>query len=162
MEVMPRFEVKEVGQCKVGELVRYGTDNVGRLGVVARGGENMLVFLLDADEKELRFCTVPVADHGRCVSYGVGWVVELLEGMESWPGNPIHADTLGVVRHLPGSTSIVGREGKEGLWLFDLEKFKPSTRQRYEGAPILNWRIWHSVDESNRPEGRPVYEYQAK
>lgn len=169
MKVLKNFEVKEQNDCVAGELVRFGYDSNSYLGVIVHVSKDDVFSALVLDSTDPKFPLVTMNRfnvEGRCVSYGSDWLLEPLDGEETWPGNAAEMDEPGTLRCFPGSTGIVSRGVDDRLvhlnGLIEIEKLRRIQRERYEGALVTRWQIWANEEHRDRVGATPVFEFPAK
>jgi hypothetical protein len=169
MEYRQRFQVKRLQECVDGELIRYGSNDIGRLGIVVQKDERQdYLTLAVLDSQDPNFAG-PEMDgfnaQGRCISYGADWVLEFVDGTETWPSNSAQIDQRGTIRVFEESTGlVVGRIDRNlpRAGLIDLKNLRVIRRERYEGALITRWRIWLNEEERGRVGAMPILDFGAK
>ncbi|AZO38651.1 MAG: hypothetical protein EOS81_10550 [Mesorhizobium sp.] len=163
MKIVTRVEEKILASCEPGELVRFGVGGQSRLAIVLTTvdfGER-LILLLKAEDPEMDFHLWQTDPHFKCVSYGLTWVVELIDDENSWPGNDLDEDKLGTIHQISNDSAAITIKGIKPpvLLALDLQKIAAANGQRRDGILFRKWRIWKTAEDASKPKARPIFSY---
>ena len=101
--------------------------------------------------------------NGPFTSLGTNWVLEIVDGPETWVGNQQVGNVLGAIysttsgRFVSVEVPIV----HIGLRNVNLESFQFEEDALPANAPSLHWRLWHSAEEMQTPAAKPLFDFVA-
>jgi hypothetical protein len=166
MQLIQPFSTKTLGQTTAGELVKLRTP-----------AGNPFAIILDKDSKAATIGFLeptggnqyPVfrrlGSDFQCLSYGSDWLIDLVSGDESWPGNRSYLTATGAIlvdaqtawRSLqPASDDHTSEES-----YFDLGANKFTRKHPENFTPFMNWRIWQSKEDYLRIGAKPLIDVRA-
>ncbi|MFC3323340.1 hypothetical protein [Mesorhizobium cantuariense] len=163
MEVFSRAQYKRLEEANPGELVRFAEGEGSTLAIVTSKSQNetfgYLLLSSTADNFEGPEFTL-FEPNDPCLSYGLNWIIELVEDERSVPRSRAGVDQLGVIRLLAEGPAMIVRgaqpNDRKRLGLFNLQTGKFVGRERHEGAPCFAWTIWADATDMHRPGARPI------
>ena len=163
MIVDAKFSVKDKASFVPGELLRFHAAGRTRLGVVREIPQNGDVAILLFDGPDGHPITTSLHINGPFTSLGTNWVLEIVDGPETWVGNHQVGNVLGAIysttsgRFVSVEVPIV----HIGLRNVNLESFQFEEEALPANAPSLHWRLWHSAEEMKTPGAKPLFDFVA-
>jgi len=163
MPIETDFTVKNILDCEPREFIQFGNGSYAITGLIVEIDtykQAGIIVLRESKPTQLFALVRLDANQMSCISYGIGWILELVPDSQTWPGNVIDADEKGTVRVTPTSTNLVVGEGSKGtnLQLYNLETMKIDVGTRTAGALVQNWRIWANAASRSRLGSEPIFE----
>jgi hypothetical protein len=167
MQILGSRTYKKVGDVLPGELISCDIGGSPSLGIVLASpdGEPLVAALSDPHEGHPRIIRLSKDD--ACVSHGSDWLIEPIEGKESFPWlHEVNRRSGLLALNASGwmmsvATSGVDHIGRVSLSWFTLEPptliaEKPNRSSFYD-----HWRLWPSEAERASGKSEPLFEFHA-
>jgi hypothetical protein len=162
--LLTHLEQKPIGETRPGELFRarvrgalavcltVGTEQQDSIGIALLRGPNITY------PSYTRWARL--ADP--CLSYGTEWQIEPIPGDETFPTSPQLDEQIGVI-FLDGTSVLlrvdpVSETAQYGMFFVDLLKGE-ACQLPQNASPFKRWRIWHTPQERDRPNGAPIVSF---
>lgn len=148
-----------------GGLVRFNFQNAAALAIVMRQIENGTVcaFLETSDEARPPFFMAMTIEGLVCMSYGSGWLLDLVFDANTFPGNDQYSDRHGVI-HIGGNTVAINLNRppdniRISAGSFDLKTFKTADVRHRSFAPVTSWKIWATAAVKDAANAKPLFAF---
>lgn len=168
MIIDPNLNVTVARDAVVGELL-YVPRSTGRLLALVlmnkTESQNLVVGVLQWGKMEAAqpFHTL-ISKKLRCLTLGVGWLLEPLPDEETTPHSRRYAYSSGALHFDEGGTKIMFAQHPSDYEHSEFS-FNLQTGEREEAgqsaAPCRSWRIWSHPAERNRTGANPIFEFTA-
>lgn len=168
MEVIGNRTVKDVAAVRPGELIRFANGEHGSLGIVVEIGEGMPLVAALNDPHESHPRLIRPYESNQCLSYGIDWCLEPIEGVESYPWHHQVNRRSGLLTllgdgwFLSVAASGVDQLGRFTVKWINLETQAISEQVDRRGAFYSRWIIWQSAQDRANPNASPLFEFEAK
>lgn len=170
MQLLPQLETKSIFDAEPGELVAMELRRHRAIAIVVEQHQ-MECWLVVLHSTETLSPSPPIAlavnrrqGSKPVLSYGSNWVIELIPGDESYPGNTAAYQVPGVIYVDVDGPRLYSRareaSGFEEGTCVDLANTR-FVDLADSGTPHLHWRIWESSDERQRTSTSPILEFSA-
>jgi hypothetical protein len=163
MKLISSFKIVDSLSLSVGELVKFWDFGSPNFGIVYGRYDNRHLKVVLLTSEDTKAFTHGQITPGWSFSYGLDWVIEILETEETKPGNSQPMEIPGVITVSTEKRMRLGyAPSHNNARYIDLESFKLDVSEKFDGVPITKWQIWATEGECNAKESLPLVRYDAR
>jgi hypothetical protein len=161
--VQPDVQIKELSAATAGELINVDFGGASALAIVMRQIDRGTVcaFLETNNKAQAPFFLTVSMEGVMCMSYGTGWLLDLIFDANSYPGNGQYSDKHGVIHLGETIVAINLNRPPDNIHLsagaFDLKTFKTVDVHRRTCVPVTSWKIWHTAAAKHQANASPLF-----
>lgn len=159
-QVLSGTTIKSVGDTVSGELYRVGLRDSYAICITIEQSERPSVLVGGLQSPEFdRPSWFHLERSTKCLSFGVDWVIEPIVGDEAFPHRSFVTEDVGVLI-VQGEDAALRFDRVPDPNHYDYVHVSLTGKGRVEreanAVPYRQWRIWMSIAERDRPNGRPL------